>query len=80
MHNGITHEYETYTDAQAYFYRKLNQRMHEEFPDSKWMQEPYFIWRDSSTCFQHDLISQIKDRTDEDELTPDMGIAGRVRN
>ncbi|MBL1170655.1 MAG: hypothetical protein D8M50_17815, partial [Candidatus Brocadia sp. AMX1] len=64
LHGTITHEYATYQDGKAAFFKQLKARMLAEFPNAKWIVEPYDVY--------WGWINQIKDRTDKDELTPDM--------
>ncbi len=70
IHDSITHEYSTYTEANAAFYKQLNTALKQEWPDAKWIIEPYFLY--SSYWDMHDWVNQIKDRADKDELTPDL--------
>ncbi|MFN3533426.1 MAG: Ig-like domain-containing protein [Candidatus Brocadia sp.] len=69
LHDGITHEYATYTEGRAAFFKQLNARMRQEFPDTKWILEPYHLYSETAT---DEWIYQIKDRADKGELTPDM--------
>lgn len=69
MHNGITHEYTTYTEGRAAFYKQLRNRIRQEFPGAKWIVEPFHLY---STTAPDEYIWQIKDRPDKDELAPDM--------
>ena len=64
VHDGIIHEYSTHSEAKVAFYKQLNARIKNEYPDAKWIIEPW--------TFYGDWISTIKDRPDKDELTPDM--------
>ncbi|MEK7234348.1 MAG: hypothetical protein AAB268_11070, partial [Elusimicrobiota bacterium] len=70
LHGTITHEYATHSEGMAAYYKKLNTRMKQEFPDAKWVLHP---WRISNTVANTDeWIQTIKSRDDRDELTPDM--------
>ncbi|MCK6468364.1 MAG: LamG domain-containing protein [Candidatus Brocadia sinica] len=69
VHGAITHEYATYEDGKAAFFKQLNNRMRQEFPDAKWIVEPYYLYK---TNAQDEWIYQIKDRYDKEGLTPDM--------
>ncbi|MDR4507115.1 MAG: hypothetical protein MRJ65_02565 [Candidatus Brocadiaceae bacterium] len=76
VHDDITHEYKTYTEGFAAFYKQLNARMREEFPDAKWIIHPWKIYDKQYDFFENrkvdEWIKQIKDRPDKDELTADM--------
>ena len=69
VHGTITHEYATYTEGNAAFRKQLNTRMRQEWPDARCIFEPYWLY---STSKLDEYIYSIKDRTDKDELTPDM--------
>src|SRR3990167_1468965 len=69
VHGTITHEYATYTEGNAAFRKQLNTRIRQEWPDAKCIFEPYWLY---STSKLDEYIYSIKDRTDKDELTPDM--------
>ena len=69
LHSGITHEYATYQDGLAAFYKQLKTRMKQAFPNSKLIHEPARLYRDD---WDDEWIKQIKDRADKNELTPDM--------
>ena len=47
VHDTITHEFPTYSDGMAGFYKQLNIRMRQDYPDAKWVIEPARIY-DSS--------------------------------
>jgi hypothetical protein len=64
LHSGITHEYVTYTEGKAAFYKKLFTRMRTEFPDAKVIMEPYKIYEN--------YLQHIEGRADKTELIPDM--------
>ena len=69
VHGTVTYEYATYSEAYVAFYKQLNTRMRQEWPDAKWILEPYWMY---TTTVSSGWISAIKDRSDRDELTPDM--------
>lgn len=76
IHDGITHEYLTYSDGMAEFYKQLNTRMRQYYPDAKWIIEPTRIYDDSVT---DEWVNSIKNRTDKDKLVPDLLLQeGRV--
>ncbi len=66
LHPGITHEYATFSDGYAAFYKQLRQRLAAEFPDRhiSFMVEPYAPYRD--------WIAHVKDRADVAELMPEL--------
>src|SRR3989338_2776893 len=68
LHGAITHEYATYDEGMAAFYKQLNTRMRQEFPDAKWIVNP---WRLYSTA-SDEFIYKVKTRADKDQFTPDM--------
>lgn len=70
LHSGITHEYLTYADGWAAFLKKLLKRTKEEFPNARWIEEPYRLYR--ASAYTDEIIFSIKNRADKDELTPDM--------
>jgi len=59
-----THEYLTYSDGKAAFFKKLYKRVREDFPDAKFIGEPFLIY--------DRWISQIENRPDAQKLMPDM--------
>ncbi|MFO0795693.1 MAG: hypothetical protein U0586_16710, partial [Candidatus Brocadiaceae bacterium] len=63
VHDTITHEYATYSEGRAVFYKQLFRRTREEWPEMKVVMEPYDIY--------NDWIEAVKDRIDKDELMPD---------
>ncbi|MBM2817918.1 MAG: hypothetical protein HW401_508, partial [Parcubacteria group bacterium] len=69
LHSGITHEYATYSDGRAAYFKKLRQRMKEEFPNAKFILEPARIYHAN---WIEELVRHIKDRVDKNELVPDM--------
>ncbi len=79
IHDDITHEYPTYPDGMAAFYKQLNKRMRQDYPDAKWIIEPTRIYDDSAGVVPDEWINSIKNRTDKDELIPDLLLQeGRV--
>ena len=65
------HDYSSFEEGMAAFYKNLNSRLKTEFPNNslKWIIEPYHLY---STGSIDSWIDKIKDRADKDELTPDM--------
>ena len=70
IHDSITHEYATFTEANAAFYKQLNTALKQVWPNSKWIIEPWTIY--STYWDMHDWVYQIKNRADKNELTPDL--------
>jgi hypothetical protein len=64
LHPGITHQYATYTEGRAAFYRQLFARIRREYPRSKLIMEPYKPYED--------WIQKVEKRPDRQELMPDM--------
>ncbi len=58
------HDYSSYTEGKASFYKELYRRVKEEFPDARFISEPYIIY--------DRWIKDIKDRPDAAKLMPDM--------
>ncbi|MBE7444944.1 MAG: hypothetical protein HS132_06750 [Planctomycetia bacterium] len=69
VHDTITHEYATYSEGMAAFYKKLRARLTGEFTNPKWIVQPTALYSESGN---DEWIYQIKDRADKDELTPDL--------
>ncbi len=63
-HDGITHEYATYSDGRAAFLKQLFKRTRDIYPDMKIIMEPYSVW--------DDWIRQIKNRPDRNEINADL--------
>ncbi|GAN31511.1 hypothetical protein [Candidatus Brocadia sinica] len=63
-HDAIVHKYATYQEGKAAFFKKLRERMLQDFPDAKWIGEPYSMY--------WGWVNVIKDCADKDVLTPDM--------
>lgn len=72
LHDNITHEYPTYTEGMAAFYKQLNARMRQEFPGAKWIIEPARVYDASGYVSGDEWIASIKGRADKNELTPDV--------
>ncbi|OQY97664.1 MAG: hypothetical protein B6D35_14630 [Candidatus Brocadia sp. UTAMX2] len=75
VHSNITHEYATYTEGLAAYYKQLTARMRQEFPNAKWIMEPGRVYFNGNSIYNwviDECIYQIKDRADRNELTPDM--------
>lgn len=64
LHPGITHEYDTYSDGRAEYYKRLRARMEQEFGSVRFIMEPTNIARD--------WISTIEDRSDATQLVGDI--------
>jgi hypothetical protein len=62
--DGVKFDYKTYSDGHAAFYKDLFSKTRKEFPDARFMIEPWIIW---DTWF-----AEIKDRPDAKEITPDI--------
>lgn len=58
------HDYATYSDGKAAFFKNLYKRVREEFPDAKFVFEPYIIY--------DRWINEIKERPDAKDLMPNM--------
>ncbi|WP_419470356.1 LamG-like jellyroll fold domain-containing protein [Candidatus Kuenenia sp.] len=69
VHDAITHEYATYSEGMAAFYKKLRARISQEFTHPKWIVQPTLLYSEADN---DEWIYQIKVRADKDELTPDM--------
>jgi hypothetical protein len=66
LHEGITHEYATFSDGYAAFYKQLRRRLAEQFAGRPltFMMEPYAPY--------HDWIQGVAGRADAAELMPDL--------
>ena len=71
-HDNITHEYPTFTEGMYAFYKQLNRRMRQEFPNAKWIIEPARVFDNTGSVSGDEWVNSIKNRADKDELTPDM--------
>ncbi|MFO0792852.1 MAG: LamG-like jellyroll fold domain-containing protein, partial [Candidatus Brocadiaceae bacterium] len=72
LHDNITHEYSSFTEGMYAFYKQLNNRMRQEFPNAKWIIEPARIYDGTGSVSGDEWVYSIKNRADKDELTPDM--------
>lgn len=68
-HPDVTHEYATYSDARAAFYKTLWKKTREKYPDARFIVEP---WTPYDSYYK-----QIKDRADVAELIPDIMVQER---
>lgn len=69
LHDSITHDYATYSDANAAFYKQLKSELSKEYPGFKTIHEPYYLWNSSALS---DWINQISTRSDKNEIVGDM--------
>lgn len=74
LHGTITHEYATYSEANAAFIQQLNTSLRSEFGDTKQIINPWVIYNSSSNAqgVYDEWIYQIKDRSDREEIKTDM--------
>lgn len=74
LHDDITHEYSTYSDGMAVFFKELQRKTKREFAYTKWIIHPWRLYNSTSPghSVYDEWIYQVKGRTDKDELTPDM--------
>jgi hypothetical protein len=63
-HPAVTHEYRTYSDGHAAFYKTLRKKTEERFPDARFIVDP---WHPYNDCLKH-----IENRPDANELVPDL--------
>ncbi|MEK7233676.1 MAG: hypothetical protein AAB268_07665, partial [Elusimicrobiota bacterium] len=70
IHSGITHEYSTYSEGLAAFYKQLMARTRQKYPDAKWIIDPALIY--DETYSYDEWVARVKSRSDKAELTPDM--------
>ena len=68
---GTTFQYATHSDGHAAFYRHLFTQTRAQFPEAKFIMEPYRIWED--------WLAKVKDRPDMKEIMPDLIFAGKRR-
>lgn len=61
---GHMHNYASYSEGRAAFFKKLYKRVREEFPWAKFISEPYILY--------DRWIKEIEGRSDAEELMPDM--------
>lgn len=73
LHPGITHEYPTYSDGMAAFYKKLNLRIKQEFPSSnaKWLIDPSKLYNPNYLVSADEWMAEVKSRSDKTQLKPD---------
>lgn len=64
LYPGTYHNYPTYSDGKAAYYKQLFTRVREKYPNMKVFMEPYKIYES--------YISQIEQRPDFKELLPDI--------
>lgn len=75
LHSGITHEYATYSDGMAAYYKQLKSRVVQEFSDAKWIIEPWvlqYVTSPTSIYVTDEWVEKTKSRADRFELLPDM--------
>lgn len=63
-HPDVSHEYKTYSDGHAAFYKALYKKTREQYPNARFIMEPYRIY--------NNWINEIADRKDAKELMPDI--------
>ncbi len=63
-HPDVTHEFSTYSDGRIAYYKQLFKASRKQFPDAKFIMEPYRIFED--------WINVVGDRADAKEVTPDI--------
>jgi hypothetical protein len=63
-HPDVTHEYKTYSDGHAAFYKTLWKRTRERFPNARFIVEPWHPY--------DDYLKHIENRPDAKELVPDL--------
>ncbi|MDR1222228.1 MAG: hypothetical protein LBL07_05035, partial [Tannerella sp.] len=63
-HPDVTHEYKTYSDGHAAFYKTLRKKTGERFPDARFIVEPWEPYED--------WLAHIENRPDANELTVDL--------
>ncbi|MDO5570538.1 MAG: hypothetical protein Q4F97_03620 [Bacteroidales bacterium] len=61
---GTVHDYNTYSDGRAMFYKTLYKRVKDLYPNAKFMVEPWHIY--------NDWIEDMQKRNDAKELMPDL--------
>ena len=61
---GATFQYPTYTDGKAAFYRQLFTQTRAQFPEAKFIVEPYKIWEN--------WLALVKNRPDAKDFMPDL--------
>jgi hypothetical protein len=63
-HPDVTHEYKTYSDGHAAFYKTLWKKTRERFPDARFIVEPWEPY--------DDWLAHMENRPDANELIPDL--------
>ncbi|MDR1340612.1 MAG: hypothetical protein LBK58_11270 [Prevotellaceae bacterium] len=63
-HPDVMHEYQTYSEGHASFYRTLWKKTKERFPDARFIVEPWHPY--------DDWLRYIENQPDADELIPDL--------
>ena len=71
LYRERSHEYPTYADGVAAFYKQLRIAITEVFPGAKWIIDPSRIYAPPASGID-DWISKIKDRADKNDLTPEL--------
>ena len=71
LHGTVTHQYPTYQDGLAAFFKTLKGSMTAEFADSKWIIEPAKLY---FTDWIHGdgWIEEVMSRSDKNQLQPDL--------
>lgn len=72
---GRQHDYSTYSDGSAAFFKKLKQKTLEKFPQSRWALEPYHIYQRNgrdATRYRGEWLDRVSQRSDGLELVPDL--------
>ena len=64
--DSIVHDYSTFSEAHATFYKQLNAALSKVWPDFKSLAEPFYLY--SSANWRHDWLNGIKDRNDRNEI------------
>ena len=68
-HPGVTHEYETYSDGRAAFYKTLRKKTLEKYPHARFIVEPFHPY--------HNYMKDVENRKDVKELIPDIIVQER---
>ena len=71
LHSGITHEFPTYRDGVAAFYKQFRVALLAAFPEAKWIVDPARIWAPPSWGYE-EYVYQVSNRTDAAQLIPDL--------
>lgn len=70
LHGTITHQYSTYSDGLAEFYKQLRGSMTASFSNAKWLIEPAKIY--NATAGMDEYVSVASGRADKNDLIPDL--------